>query len=313
MPGIVVPETDMTISLSLEALYSRYALETDLKPATTKHYRSLLRLAIRELLDLGSNPNDIESITRDHVLRWRQAIQARASPRTWNNYSDHFRVLWKFGIDHDLVDTNPWQKTRLKIDKKRKKTLSPELLGRALFATQSGHLEPGWFWSSVIRTLYYTGIRRRQLIGLRRSDYDPDNRLLTLRSDHSKTRQERIIPLVRGAHAAIEDLLRGYRAEGVEIGPNDQLFNVTRVYTRYAGTAMSEYQVSGFFRRLSHEVGELVSAHRLRHTFGTALAERVDIKTVQELMGHADIRSTLGYIHPDLERQRSALAQLPTL
>ncbi|MCB1735717.1 MAG: site-specific integrase [Gammaproteobacteria bacterium] len=303
----------MTTSLSLEELYSRYALETDLKPATTKHYHSLIRLALREFVDLGADPNDIETITRDHVLRWRLVIQARASPRTWNNYSDHFRVLWKFGVDHDLVDTNPWQKTRLKIDKKRKKTLSLELLGRALFATQSGHLEPGWFWSSVIRTLYYTGIRRRQLIGLRGADYDADNHLLTLRSDHSKTRQERIIPLVRGAHAAIEDLLRGYRAEGVELGPNDQLFNVTRVYTRYSGASMSEYQVSGFFRRLSDELGESISAHRLRHTFGTELAERVDIKTVQVLMGHADIRSTLGYVHPNLERQRSALDQLPTL
>lgn len=56
---------------------------------------------------------------------------------------------------------------------------------------------------------------------------------------------------------------------------------------------MTASQLSGFFRRLTKQVGFPVSAHMFRHTMATEIAKSGQIKELQEILGHSDVRTTL--------------------
>lgn len=298
--------------LSLDALYQAYRRERLPSEATQKHYRFLIDLFRRDLALVGGDSSNLHVLSRDQILSWREAIIARASPRTWNNYSAHMRALWRYEIEFNLLVDNPWKKTQVKVPKPFKKTVPDDVLGQALRALKNyDRLKPGWFWAITLKTLYYTGIRRRQLVGLTLSDVDLDQMTLHLSEKHAKNGIERSLPISMYLERDLRDLLNRHRMLGSQ--PTDQLFNVTVFNDRYKGPTMTVWQVSGFFRRLSGVLDHKVSAHRFRHTFGTQLAKNEDLKTVQELLGHTDINSTLEYIHPDMEQHRQALTTLKPL
>lgn len=89
-----------------------------------------------------------------------------------------------------------------------------------------------------------------------------------------------------------------------------QVFNVTTFNERYMGELMTEEQLSGFFRRLSSTLGKTISPHRFRHTLATKLLRGPypDIKTVQDLLGHTDMRMTLEYVEVDMDNLRALLS-----
>lgn len=298
--------------LSLEALYQAYRRERLPSEATQKHYLFLIDLFRRDLERLGGDTREVHALTRDQVLSWREAIIARASPRTWNNYAAHMRALWRYGIEFDLLQDNPWQKTQVKVPRPFKKTVPDDILGQALRALKIyDRLKPGWFWAITLKTFYYTGIRRRQLVGLQIKDVDLESMLMHLSARHAKNQVERNIPISLYLERDLRDLIQRHHL--LRSQPEDQLFNVTLFYERYKGPRMTVGQVAGFFTRLSRVLDHKVSAHRFRHTFGTQLAKNEDLKTVQELLGHTDINSTLEYIHPDMEQHRQALTMLKPL
>lgn len=73
--------------------------------------------------------------------------------------------------------------------------------------------------------------------------------------------------------------------------------------------SMTVDQVSRFFRVLkSHLQGNhSISAHKLRHSFGTEATKSGDLVSVQKIMGHSDIRATSSYTHPDLNRMQKIM------
>ena len=70
--------------------------------------------------------------------------------------------------------------------------------------------------------------------------------------------------------------------------------------------------MGGFFKRLSKQLAGKVSSHRLRHTMATQLAKgpNRDLKALQQVLGHTNLKTTLEYVHPELEQLRSFLNQL---
>ncbi len=314
-PGILWMRSDMTTT-TLTSLFEAYKLERLPSKATIKHYDKLLSLFRREIQALHQNPEKVRSLKRDTVLQWRVIILDRAARTTWNNYSNHMRTLWRFGLEAGLLKNNPWEKMRVRTPKKKKKTIPVDSIKTAINTLNSAAspLQPGWFWAIVLRTLYQTGIRRRQLIGIRLKDVDVEKGFIRLRAEYSKNAEERWIPILEPVAKDMIVLFTHHNAIRA-LHPDDQVFNVTRFYSRYFGDKMVEEQVTGFFARLSNLqlVDERLSAHRFRHTFGTELASKTDLKTLQELMGHKDFRSTMEYMHSDIDRQRGVLSQLPLL
>jgi integrase/recombinase XerC len=155
---------------------------------------------------------------------------------------------------------------------------------------------------ALVEVLYDAGLRAGEACALRRGDVDLDKGWL--RVVQGKGRRDRVVPLADPATVAIRAYLTHGRAEiaARSATPSDTLFLNRR------GRPMSTRDV----RRVVHKLG--VAAldgrpawpHLLRHSFATHLLEGgADLRSVQELLGHADVGSTQVYTHVTSERLRS--------
>ena len=153
---------------TLRWLLARYLEERILQPATAETYRKVVETWIR---DTGAT--FLPQITRQRVLRWRKEILSRASPETWNRYRRHMRALLGFAIRRGWRrGKNPFAEVGPAPGySRRPKTVDGPLV-KALIARLEHEdiLPPGWLWAMIVRGLYFTGVRRRQLVGLRWGD-----------------------------------------------------------------------------------------------------------------------------------------------
>ena len=158
----------------------------------------------------------------------------------------------------------------------RKKVVANIDLETTIAALQSANeheqnARPAWFWAIVIRTFYYTGIRRRQLAELKWEDINFDDGTIHLRASSSKTHREWFIPIAEPLLPELENLLL-VTTDRIQREPpgHSQVFNVTLFHDRFKGNQMTVDQLSGTFERLSKTLGIRITPHRLRHT----MAER---------------------------------------
>jgi len=293
-------------------LLTIYEKHKSLSSATIRTYRGVIR---RFCADTGIE--DIKDVKFETLLEWRLNVLSRSSDITWNNYLRHMRALWSFAHSIGLIENQEHYFRQLNWGKhhiRRAKTLSPnqlQIIGDYLTLPDCG-FEPCWFWLMVVRFLYGTGIRRRQLVELKWKDIDLNNGMLFLSSEGSKTDVERDMPLPEG----LIEQLRQFKQKAFMINPASckpeaQAFNVTYFNPKYSGDVMNETQVSGFFKRLSKRVGFKASSHRFRHTMATEIAKTGKIKPLQLILGHSDVRTTMNfYVHPDYDELKSLLGGL---
>jgi integrase len=157
-------------------------------------------------------------------------------------------------------------------------------------------------------------MRKRQLLGLVWDDIDFSAKTIRLRADSSKTRREWFVPLPDGL---IPDLLV-LRTRTVEVrrevAPGSQVFCLplfSRRKQAFKRLRTQADRLDNFFQRLRKAMPTdmpCLSAHRIRHTTATILANSVpELKGVQEQLEHASIATTYIYAHPDLASMRKAL------
>jgi integrase/recombinase XerD len=156
----------------------------------------------------------------------------------------------------------------------------------------------------LLEMLYATGMRISELVTLPRAVLDGDGRVLTIKG---KGGRERLVPLNASARAALAAFL------AIGTGEDDDGL-APRLPTRYlfpsrgAEGHVTRQAVGQELKDLAVEAGldpERVSPHVLRHAFASHLLDRgADLRSVQQLLGHADISTTQIYTHVLEERLR---------
>lgn len=147
------------------------------------------------------------------------------------------------------------------------------------------HLTP------VVLLAMNTGLRRGELLSLTWADVDLEARMLTIRAENAKSGRQRHVPLNTEAHA----VLTQWRTQTGRVG---RVFDVADVKTAWGGLLESAC-ITGF------------RFHDLRHHFASKLVRAgVDLNTVRELLGHADITMTLRYSHLSPDGLAAAVAKL---
>lgn len=258
----------------------------------------------------------LDDIRRDHLLDWRKHLltERQVAVASYNNYLRHFKTLLNFAGEMGWEGTAVLKGIRrLPEHKKKKRTLTTESVHKIItyLRKEEQHNMPGWFWEAVVKTLYYTGIRRRQLVGLCWGDIDRQHSTLMLRAENSKTREEWSIPVAPQLQVVFDELARLTQARlGRMFRADEQVFNLTLFKSGYKGKVLTVEHVSAAFRRIRENSGIEVSPHRFRHTFATKLAKQGKIRDLQQMMGHSDVRTTLGYVQPDLNNMRQMLGGL---
>jgi integrase/recombinase XerC len=168
-------------------------------------------------------------------------------------------------------------------------------------ASESGPI--GQRDAAILELLYATGIRVGELVGLDVDDLDHDRRLIRV---FGKGRKERSVPYGVPAAAALRTWLRTGRPALVRPGSGPALF---------VGARGGRIDPRTVRRLVHHRLADVpgapdVGPHGLRHTAATHLLEGgADLRSVQELLGHASLATTQLYTHVTTDRLRAAYRQ----
>jgi integrase/recombinase XerD len=152
---------------------------------------------------------------------------------------------------------------------------------------------------AILETLYATGCRASEVVGLRLPDLHLDSGFLQCTGKGNK---QRIVPLGKHALGALRDYL------GESRGNLLPATEAPWVFVSRGGKKLSREMlwviVKKYVRRLG--LNDRVSPHTLRHSFAThMLSGGADLRTLQELLGHASIQTTQHYTHVDDERLKA--------
>jgi integrase/recombinase XerC len=152
---------------------------------------------------------------------------------------------------------------------------------------------------AMAELLYATGVRVGELCGTDIGDVDLEERTLRVLGKGGKTR---VVPVGRPAAEALEQWLETARATLVVGRGSNALFLGAR------GGRLDQRQARAAIHRLAAEAGvHDIAPHALRHSAATHLLEGgSDLRSVQEMLGHASLNTTQRYTHVSAERLRSA-------
>jgi integrase/recombinase XerD len=182
------------------------------------------------------------------------------------------------------------------------KTLSPGEVERLIEAA-AGVTPRALRDRALVELLYGAGLRVSEAVGLDRTSVDPENRIVRALGKGSK---ERIVPIGRPAVEALERYL-GRGRPFLDTRHRPELFLNAK------GGPLTRAGVFLVLRRLAEKAGldpERVHPHLLRHSFATHLLEGgADLRSVQEMLGHADLATTELYTHVSDRRRRELYYQ----
>jgi integrase/recombinase XerC len=233
----------------------------------------------------------------------RTSIRRRASV---------IRRFYRYCEREGVVSSNPAELLTLPKGRSRlPKVLKPVEVGRVLLhaetATEAGGDSPpppeSWRDLALVELLYDAGLRAGEACALRSEELDLSRGWI--RVEQGKGGRDRVVPLADPAAVALEAYMQHGRpalASRNAEGAPDALFLNSR------GRRMTTRDV----RRVIHRLGVAsldgrpIWPHLLRHSFATHLLEGgADLRSVQELLGHADVGSTQIYTHVTSERLRA--------
>jgi integrase/recombinase XerC len=144
---------------------------------------------------------------------------------------------------------------------------------------------------AVLETLYSTGIRASELIGMNREDIDHHGSLIRIRG---KGRKERIVPIGTKARGAIDAYLTS----------PSRIAETAAIFIGPSGKRLTARTVQRILENHRKQLGmqQKASPHTLRHSYATHMLESgADLRAIQELLGHASLSTTQRYTHVNLD------------
>ena len=269
-----------------------------LAPRTVDAYRR--DLAHLEAF-LGGSPADA---TANRLAEYVASMRAEGrAPTTISRRVAAIRSFYRHQVLLGARTDNP--AAELELPKRRRalpRTLSPGEAERLIEAA-AGTTPRALRDRALVELLYGAGLRVSEAVGLERSAVDLERRLVRAVGKGSK---ERVVPIGREATEA----LRRYLARG---RPYLDRRHRPELFLNAKGGPLTRAGAFLLLRRLAGAAGlepERVHPHLLRHSFATHLLEGgADLRSVQEMLGHADLATTELYTHVSDRRRRELYFQ----
>lgn len=277
-------------------------IERGLSLNTRKSYERDLLQYIHYLED--EQITSWQDVDRYVVINYLEKMHdEKKAPATVTRMITSLRRFHQFLRQERLTDHDPMQH----IDTPKKVQKLPSTLSltevERLIETPDTTKNLGIRDRAIIEVMYATGMRVSELVGLKLSDLHLS---LGLVQTLGKGDKERIIPLGDYAIQWLERYLDEARPLLVA-NPSE-----THVFVNHHGTGLSRQGIWKNLKQLVREAGinKEVTPHTLRHSFATHLLENgADLRTVQELLGHADISTTQIYTHITKKRMTDVYKQ----
>lgn len=154
---------------------------------------------------------------------------------------------------------------------------------------------------AILEMLYSTGMRVSELVSRDMADLDFTEEVLRVRGKGNK---ERLVPVGRPAIEAVRNWLPQRQQLLAERSARGDLAETNALFLNGRGSRLTSRSVERMVRAYGERAGisQIVTPHALRHSFATHLLEMgADLRTVQELLGHASLSTTQRYTHLTLD------------
>jgi integrase/recombinase XerD len=251
-------------------------------------------LARRDRSALEAGPGDVSDFLAE--LAAGGVDRPPASTATIHRKTACLRSFYRHVRREGLRDSDP----TATVSPPRRSRKLPHVLTRGeidrLLSQPSGTEPAALRDRALLELLYACGLRASEAIGLELPDVDLEERVLRARGKGSK---ERVVPIGQAAAQALRIYLERGRP-GLVKGSAE-----TRVFVNFRGGALTRQGLYKIVRRhaLTAGLADRMSPHTLRHTFAThLLAGGCDLRSVQEMLGHADVSTTQLYTHLSSQR-----------
>jgi len=267
-------------------------IEKNYSPHTILNYRLDLEDFKKFIAD-----TDIEKIDYLALRKYLAQLKGRnLGTRTVNRRLSALRSFFKFLSRDGYLKSNPILSiSSPKIDKHLPSFLTEKEMAQLIESSfaKSDKDEQGLRNRAILETFYSTGIRISELVGLNREDVDFIGGIAKVAG---KGKKERIVPIGEIAISAVRKYLEKRKKQAVALFLNK---SGNRISSRGVRNIVLKYiKLAG--------IKQGVSAHTFRHSFATHLLNRgADLRTVQELLGHANLSTTQIYTHLTTERIKS--------
>lgn len=242
----------------------------------------------------------LRNVTPVDVRDYKMHLQTASNfkPSTINRRLSSLRAYFTWAIQEGLIKENPVRVRNLGEPQRAPRSLDERLYHRLLRAVQQHGSKRD---VAIIQFLRHTGLRVGELCNLELKDIEMSTRKGKVIVRSGKGRRYREVPLNLDARRA----LQAYFTERPKVS-DSHVFIGQR---RSGLTDSAVYDVVKKYARLSNL--DKVSPHVLRHTFARSLLDkRVDLVTVQQLMGHKRVDSTARYTKPSEKDMEVAVARL---
>jgi len=253
---------------------------------------------LKEFADFIGDGMALSDISYLHFRRFLMSLRQRQyRPRTLARKLSSLRSFFKFLHREGLISHNPSLLLMSpKLDKPLPKFLSEQDISGVLNGSFD-QTETGLRDRAILETLYSTGIRVSELVGLNQEDLDPMSNLVKVRG---KGKKERLLPI---GDTALESVLQYLKL---------RQRSSRAVFLNRRGGRLTDRSVRNIIDKyiLKASLIRKVTPHMFRHSFATHLLDHgADLRSVQELLGHRHLSTTQIYTHVTTERLKKIYDQ----
>ena len=238
------------------------------------------------------------------LIRFIAEVLSSLKASSQARYVSTLRRFYRYLLTRNRITSDPTLKVALPAKPTRLPKIASEKQVEALLTAPPRETLLGQRDRAMLETLYATGLRVSELVGLKLHEVNFDMGVVRIFGKGSK---ERLVPLGEAAIDEVRNYLNVARNELLNGRQSDDLFITAR------GAAMTRQAFWQLIKRYAVTAGidaKRLSPHVLRHAFATHLLNHgADLRVVQMLLGHSDISTTQIYTHVARERLKTLHAQ----
>lgn len=283
-------------------LYVRYLrLERNLSPNTIEAYRN--DLAHLEAF-MMRNDLKLENVMLEQLHTFAASLHEYGiTPRSQARVLSGVRSFFRFLVLDGVVESDPTELLEWpSLPEHLPVVLTLEEIDRIEGSIDLSKAE-GARNRAIIEVLFSCGLRVSELVNMKLSDLYMEDRMLLVRGKGNK---ERLVPV---SNKAIADLKRWFFDRNLmKIKPGEDDY----VFLNRRGAHLTRTMILIMVKRQAEEAGikKTISPHTFRHSFATALLQGgADLRSIQAMLGHEKIDTTLVYTHISNEQLRKAILE----
>lgn len=259
---------------------------------------------------LKVDADDISSVTSETLEKFIAFLHLNYKPKTAKRKIASAKAFFHYLEFKDYIYVNPFNKIQIKF---REPVILPKTIPlhivETLLSTMYRQLDAAPTPSqkrgllrdiAVIELLFATGMRISELCSLKPDDVNLTDRTILIYGKGSKERKLQI------CNDDVINILTKYRQEY-----NTEIKECNHFYVNHSGRALSDQAARRIINKYTNlaAIDLHITPHMFRHTFATCLLEAdVDIRYIQEMLGHSSINVTEIYTHVAMAKQRDILA-----